>query len=185
MSSLPESLVQFRSSLEEAIGREQAARVRGRRHRRLAAVGATSLVLVVGTASALATGLLGNGKPHVADSVFPSDGKRGSFTVHILVISDAGELTRSWRIVPEPMGTPSPTGQYVKVSGRGRILRLGGRAQAWHAGIVGFVSRPGETKQRVLITMKGRPEGVFVLSPLQPGFLKRDTGTQKYAGTTG
>ena len=81
--------------------------------------------------------------------------------------------------------TPSPTGQYVQVSGRGRILRLGGHAEAWHAGLVGFVSRPGEAKQRVVITMKGRPMGPFVLTPLQPGFLKRDTGTQTHTYTTG
>ena len=79
-----------------------------------------------------------------------------------------------------PDSTPSPTGQYVQVSGRGRILRLGGHAEAWHAGLVGFMTRPGEAKQRVVITMKGRPKGLFVLSPLQPGFLKRDSGKQTY-----
>jgi hypothetical protein len=47
------------------------------------------------------------------------------------------------------------------------------------------MSRPGEAKQRVVITMKGRPQGVFVLTPLQPGFLKRDSGTHEHTATTG
>ena len=39
------------------------------------------------------------------------------------------------------------------------------------------MTRPGEAPQRVVITEKGRPFGVFVLTPLQPGILKRDSGT--------
>ena len=31
------------------------------------------------------------------------------------------------------------------------------------------MTRPGEAKQRVVITMKGRPQGVFVLTPLEAG----------------
>ena len=58
-------------------------------------------------------------------------------------------------------------------------------AQAWSARLEGFVARPGEAKQRVVITMKGRPEGVFVLTPLQPGVLKRDSGTLTYTHATG
>ena len=53
------------------------------------------------------------------------------------------------------------------------------------ARLVGFVTRPGEAKQRVVITMKGRPQGVFVLTPLQPGVLKRDSGTLIYTYATG
>ena len=47
---------------------------------------AAVLVLVVGTASAFGTvrDLFGNGKPHVARGFYPSEGKRGSFTVRIL-----------------------------------------------------------------------------------------------------
>ena len=195
MSSLPETLVEFRSSLEGAIVREQAAQVRGRRRRKLAAVGAMALVLVVGTASAFATGLLGDGKPHVQSGFVPSEGRRGSFTVRILFMekSDAGgEHVRTWRawsMIPQP-GLPSPadvaaTGQYVQVTGRGRIVRIGGKAQAWSARLEGFVTRPGEAKQRVVITMRGRPKGVFVLTPQQPGFLKRDSGTQTHTATIG
>jgi hypothetical protein len=166
---------------------------RERRGRRLVAVVAALLVLVVGTASAFGTvrALFGNGKPHVQRSFYTSEGQKGSFSVRILFINDgAGNGTSEWRIVPEPgwyekAGVVPATGQYVHVSGRGRILRIGGHAQAWHAGLVGFVSRPGEAKQRVVITMKGRPKGVFVLTPLQPGFLKRDSGTHERTATMG
>jgi hypothetical protein len=47
----------------------------------------------------------------------------------------------------------------------------------WHARLEGFVTRPGEATQRVVITEKGGVQGVFVLTPLQPGILKRDSGT--------
>ena len=47
------------------------------------------------------------------------------------------------------------------------------------------MTRPGEAKQRVVITMKGRPKGVFVLTPLQPGVLKRDSGTLIYTSPPG
>ena len=157
---------------------------RERRGRRLVAVVAAVLVLVVGTASAFGTvrDLFANG-PHVERNFFSSEGTRGSFAVRLLFMSDR---TRGWRIVPGPtLGTPSPTGQYVHVSGRGRIVRVGGHAQAWHARLEGFVTRPGEAKQRVVITMEGRPKGVFALTPLQPGFLKRDSGTSEYLGATG
>ena len=79
----------------------------------------------------------------------------------------------------------APTGQYVQVTGRGRVVRIGDHAQAWHARLEGFVTRPGEAKQRVVITMKGRPKGVFVLTPLEPGVLKRDSGTLTYSHATG
>jgi hypothetical protein len=164
---------------------------RERRGRRLVGVVAGLLVLVVGTASAFGTvrDLFGDGKPHVQRGFYPSEGKRGSFTVRILFMRDAGgDQTRSWRIVPEQgvheLSVPA-TGQYAQVTGRGRIVRIGGHAQAWSARLEGFVTRPGAAKQRVVITMKGRPKGVFVLTPLQPGVLKRDSGTQRHTATTG
>jgi hypothetical protein len=169
--------------------RGRAGASQSRRRRNLIALAVAVLGVVVVTASAFGTvrELFGNGKPHVARGFYPSEGKRGSFTVRLVHMSDgAGNATSEWRILPEPtQNTPSPTGQYVHVSGRGRILRIGGHAEAWHAGFVGFVSRPGEAKQRVVITMKGRPKGVFVLTPLQPGFLKRDSGTREYHWATG
>ena len=166
---------------------------RERRGRRLVGVVAALLVLVVGTASAFGTvrGLLGDDEPqHVQRGIYPSEGKRGSFTVRILFMSYAsGVHDHGWRILPEPGffegSSVSATGQYANVSGRGRMVGLGGHAQAWRARLEGFVTRPGEAKQRVVITMKGRPEGVFVLTPLQPGILKRDSGTQRQAAKTG
>jgi hypothetical protein len=171
----------------------RAGHGRERRGRRLVGVVAAGLVLVVGTASAFGTvrDLFGNGKPHVQRSFYTSESKRGSFTVRILFMSDAaGDGTRGWRILPEPgwyekAGVVPATGQYVQVSGRGPIVRMGGHAQAWNARLVGLMSRPGEAKQRVVITMKGRPKGVFVLTPLQPGFLKRDSGTHERTATMG
>jgi len=172
--------------------RGRAGASQSRRRRGLFALAAAVLVVVVATASAFGTvrDLFGNGKPHVQRSFYPSEGKRGSFTVRILFMSDAaGDRTRGWRILPEPgwSGEASmpATGQYLHVTGRGRIVGIGGHAQAWHARLEGFMSRPGEAKQHVVITMKGRPEGVFVLTPLQPGFLKRDSGTHEHTATMG
>ncbi len=97
------------------------------------------------------------------------------------------DQTRGWRLPPErgSFDLAPATGQYAHVTGRGRIVRIGGHAQAWHARLEGFVTRPGEAKQRVVITMKGRPKGVFVLTPLQPGILKRDAGTYEHTGAIG
>jgi hypothetical protein len=47
------------------------------------------------------------------------------------------------------------------------------------------VTRPGEAKQRAVITIKGRPQGVFALTPLETGILKRDSGTLTHTYTTG
>ena len=57
MSSLPESLMHFRTDLEEAIGREQAARLRqGRRRQRLVALAAGILVVGLLVTPALGIG---------------------------------------------------------------------------------------------------------------------------------
>ena len=142
------------------------------------------LVVVAGTAPAASrtVHVLFGDEQHFKRSFFDSEGKRGSFHVRIL-------SNRSWRIVPETAtdgaSTVASTGQYVQVTGRGRVVRIGDHAQAWHAHLDGFVTRPGEARQRVVITMKGRPEGVFVLTPLEPGVLKRDSGTLTYSHATG
>ena len=68
-----------------------------RRGRRIAAVVAALLVLVVGTASAFGTVLdiFGNSPPHAQRSFYPSEGKRGSFTLRFVSRSDgAGGHTR-------------------------------------------------------------------------------------------
>jgi hypothetical protein len=55
MTSLPETLVQFRTDLEDAIGRDQVIRVQqGKRRRRAALLVAAAVVVIVGAASALA-----------------------------------------------------------------------------------------------------------------------------------
>jgi hypothetical protein len=46
------------------------------------------------------------------------------------------------------------------------------------ARLEGFVTRPGKATQRIVITQKDGVQGVkFVLTPLEPGILKRDSGT--------
>ena len=163
----------------------------------LAAVGlvvTVGLAASSGAASAPATGSrqatdFAHGKLHDATTFFASEGKRGSFRVWILSSQPNAptsyEQVRTWRIVPEPAPDVTPTGQYVQVTGRGRVVRIGGHKQGWSARLEGFVTRPGEAKQRVVITMKERPKGVFVLTPLEPGVLKRDSGALIYMHATG
>jgi hypothetical protein len=167
---------------------------RERRGRRLVGVIAALLVLVVGTASAFGTvrDLFANGKHPGVRNNFAIEGKRGTFSVRILSAGEGtGRTGRTWRLVPEfspapdASSTVASTGQYVRVTGRGRVVRIGGHKQGWSARLEGFVTRPGEAKQRVVITMKGRPEGAFVLTPLEPGVLKRDSGTLVYTYATG
>ncbi len=104
------------------------------------------------------------------------EGKRGSFFLRDVSITDAaGNRSRGWRIevVPGPApGGLASTGQYAQVTGRGRYvgLRPIRSPRLWHARLEGFVTRPGEATQRVVITEKGGLQGVFVLTPLQPGF---------------
>ena len=178
-------------ALDEATGGKHGTRMRVRGgRRRLVVLAAAVLVVVVGAASAFGTvrGLLGNGNPGGERNNFALDGKRGSFGVRTLSNRTA---PRSWRLVlefspaPDATSTVAPTGQYVQVTGRGKVVRIGGHAQGWSARLDGFVTRPGEAKQRVVITMKGRPEGVFVLTPLEPGVLKRDSGTLTYTYASG
>ena len=158
---------------------------RERRGRRLVGVIAALLVLVVGTASAFGTArdLFGNGT-RGGVAFHAMEGKRGSFFLRDVSITDAaGNRSRGWRIEvvpgPAPGDTVAPTGQYAQVTGRGRYvgLRPTRTMGAWHARLEGFVTRPGEATQRVVITEKRGVQGVFVLTPLQPGILKRDSGT--------
>jgi len=156
------------------------------RGRRLVAVVAALLVLVVGTASAFGTvrDLFGNGT-RGGGNFHAMEGKRGSFFLRDLSVTDAagnpitdaaGNRSRGWRIDV----VPGSTGQYAQVTGRGRYvgLRRMSSPRLWHARLVGLVTRPGEATQRVVITEKGGvgAPGVFVLTPLQRGILKRDSG---------
>ena len=123
---------------------------------------------------------------HIGHHWFPSKGKRGSFTIDLRV-RDSNTLpnkrTRSWRFDKFGLAGPTGTGQYAQISGGGGRLVRGGHKAGAYARLFGWVSRPGAAKQRVLITLKGRPNGVFVLRPLEPGVLERDSGTQHSYGT--
>ena len=87
MSPLPETLVHYRTDLEEAIGREQAARLRqGRRRQRLVALAAAILVvgLLVTPAFGIGSRLLdliesAPGRPDVQAPVWSPDGRRIAF----------------------------------------------------------------------------------------------------------
>lgn len=111
---------------------------------------------------------------HVAYGVFRLRGERGSLSVAIAV-PDAG--TRWWDVRDRKFGRD---GQYdVLAGGRGKHVVMGGHATTWYARLAGFVMPKGrESKQRVVIKIKGRPEGRFTLVPLEAGVLKRDAGTQ-------
>jgi hypothetical protein len=122
---------------------------------------------------------------HIGHNWFPSQGERGSFIVDLRGRSSGTppimRTTRSWRLgILYP-----PTGQYAQVTGGGGRYPSGGHRAWWYARLSGRVSRPGTAKQRVIITLKGRPNGVFVLTPLEPGVLKRDSGTYDYSFGTG
>jgi Tol biopolymer transport system component len=122
MSSLPETLVQFRTDLEEAIGREQAARLRhvGRR-RRLVALAAAALVVVVGTASAFGTVrdyFFGTARVAFGTPVWSPDGRMIAFlsrrwpvgpTEVYVMNADGGaqrNLTRVWEPEVYPVWSP-------------------------------------------------------------------------------
>lgn len=164
------------SALEEAAGQKSAARpLQGRGRRRLVAFAAAVVVVVVGTASAFGTarGIFGTGQ-HVEISMFELTGRKGDLDLNLLFRSVG---PRTWKVV-------SGTGQYARISGGGRVSRVGGRGRAHSARLVGFLTHLG-AKQRVAIMIKGRPNGVFVLTPLQSGVLRRDSGTASFVGSRG
>ena len=158
---------------------------RERRGRRLVAVVAALLVLVVGTASAFGTvrDLFGNGTRR-GGNFHAMEGKRGSFFLRDVSITDAagnpitdaaGNRSRGWRIevVPGPApGGLASTGQYAQVTGRGRYvgLRPIRSPRLWHARLEGFVTRPGEATQRVVITRRVACRACSCSPRYSPGF---------------
>ena len=97
MSSLPETLVHFRTDLEEAIGREQAARLRqGRRRQRLVALAAGILVsgLLVTPAFGIGDRLLSliQGKRTRLDVQAPSWSRDGRTIVFVSWRDGNGEV---------------------------------------------------------------------------------------------
>jgi TolB protein len=121
MSPLPEALVRYRTDLEEAIGREQAARLRrGRRRQRLLAV--ASGILVIGLLVTPALGLGDRlldliqsppGRPDVRHPVWSPDGRklafvglRASTTGVYVVNADGGGQRRLARQARLPAWSP-------------------------------------------------------------------------------
>jgi hypothetical protein len=109
---------------------------------------------------------------------FQLRGKRGSFYV-ALAFPSVGR--RSWDVI----GSDFPRrarffGQYTRLAGgHGKHVVAGGHKNSWQARLVGWViPKDRGPKQRIVITLQGRPKGTFVLIPTQPGVLKRDSGTQ-------
>ena len=125
MSPLPETLVHYRTDLEEAIGREQAARLRqGRRRQRLVALVAG--ILVVGLLVTPAFGIGGRllaliesapGRPDVQAPVWSPGGRRIAFLsrrdggkeVYVVSADGSGQrrLTRDARTPPLLPGRPT------------------------------------------------------------------------------
>jgi Tol biopolymer transport system component len=97
MSSLPETLMHFRTDLEEAIGREQAARLRqGRRRQRLVALAAGILVIGLLVTPALGVGdrllSLIQGKRSPLDVQAPSWSRDGRTIVFVSWRDGNGEV---------------------------------------------------------------------------------------------
>jgi hypothetical protein len=136
------------------------------------------LPVAIGGPNAQASGFLAG--EHVYHGEFDLDGKRGDLHVSLRFGNVSG---RTWQVgMPGVVVTPavfSGSGDYSRVTGRGHGFQVGGHADAWYARVAGVVTHPGKGKQRVVISLKGRPNGTFVITPKQPGFLKRDAGTQK------
>lgn len=115
-----------------------------------------------------------------AHGVFRLGGRHGTL---VLAVKVAGE--REWDVVRGPQMNPSGspnTGRYAPTRGGGGHVEAGGHASSWYARLVGYITaKPGARKQHVVIKLKGRPDGTFVITPTQPGVLTRDSGTQSSA----
>jgi hypothetical protein len=163
---------------------------------RVAALGVLVAAVVLTTGAAASPAYMtGAGQPsnrlasneHSGHLWLPSKGKRGSFTVELRITSSGTppiKRTRSWWL--RSADTPAQhamKGQYAQITGGGGRVLSGGHQAGWYARLFGTVSRSGGANQRVLITIKGRPNGTFVLTPLEPGVLERDSGTQRSFAT--
>ena len=110
---------------------------------------------------------------HVTHGVFHLVGKHGAVDVAVR-FSSSGR--REWDVIHgRPLGAVN-TGQYALMVGGGGHVEAGGNADTWNARLIGYVRSP---KQRVVIELEGRPTGTFVITPTQPGNIKRDSGTQR------
>jgi len=111
---------------------------------------------------------------HVAHAFFRLYGRRGNVQV-VIHFPDSGE--RTW-VLPRGQFSWQPTGPYARMSGEGRHVEVGGHETTWYARLVGYVRTKGGPRQHVVIKLKGRPAGTFVITPTQQGPLKRDSGRQ-------
>ena len=110
---------------------------------------------------------------HVTHGVFHLVGKHGAVDVAVR-FSSSGR--REWDVIHgRPLGAVN-TGQYALMVGGGGRVEARGHADTWNARLIGYVRSP---KQRVVIELEGRPTGTFVITPTQPGNIKRDSGTQR------
>jgi hypothetical protein len=115
--------------------------------------------------------------PGVSVRDFRLRGKQGRLTISIVWWRDRG--TGFWNVHGRPPDQDLRSGQYDALGGaKGKHVEAGGHASGWYARLVGLAIPYHAPKQRVVIKLKGRPEGTFVLIPMEPGVLKRDSGTQ-------
>jgi hypothetical protein len=117
---------------------------------------------------------------HVYVGTFDLQGKRGNVMVYVHFESSG---RRSWQIGRSKSLNvrQAQTGQYRSIGfAFGERVQAGGHAGEWYARLFGVVTakRQPAIKQRVRIELRGRPSGTFTLIPIEPGFLKRDSGTQ-------
>ena len=71
------------------------------------------------------------------------------------------------------------TGRYTGLTGGGGIVTAKRPLdRTWKARLVGTVKTRGGAWQRVAVTISGTPNGTFVLTPLQRGYLTADSGPQ-------
>jgi len=118
---------------------------------------------------------------HSVHGLFDLDGEHGNIKVAVR-LSGQG---REWDVVHGSLRPRRPgeiggrnTGQYALLVGGGGHVEAGGHAGSWYARLAGYVENGGP-RQHVVIMLKGRPSGTFVITPTEPGPLERDSGTQR------
>jgi hypothetical protein len=78
-------------------------------------------------------------------------------------------------------GSPFARGdRHLQMRGGGHFVEAGGRGTSWYARLVGYVTPKGGPRQHVVVKLKGRGTGTFVITPTKPGTLKRDSGTPRF-----
>jgi hypothetical protein len=126
------------------------------------------LAIAGGTTSAATGGHIYRGEFNLESST-----DRGKFHLSLRFHSSS----RSWVIGRAATASSFVgSGAYAGMRGRGPGFATGGRATTWYARVEGLMTIPGKGQQRVVIKLKGRPAGSFVLTPKEPGFLSRDEG---------